>query len=531
MISPNRPNVPKILVVEDEQIIALNLRECVEALGYQVPAISASAKAAVEAANRHHPDLVLMDIRLKGKLDGIKAAEQIWNTLHIPVIYITGHSDSSTLERVKATVPFGYILKPVNEKELYVAIEMALHRHQHEQWLHAVFNTLHDGIIVADIHNRVKLLNPVAETLTGWTQSAAHDHLLSEVFRLTNSQFLPPGEMAPIDRCIEIALQQPPFSSTQPLHLLSPRQLIPIALSITTVNDHQGRSSGIVMVFRQRLDSVEDAPDSKVEPESRDETDPRTPSPFSEQQLHQLKVDFLSTTSHELRTPLTNIKMAIHMLQLVLNQQGMSQQRTSSGGQPVAHYLEILEQQCEQELRLINDLLELRSLDADPVPLQVSIINLPNWLPTILQEFADRAQSRQQQFEIQVPSDLPSLSTEAPSLARILAELVTNACKHTPIGQSIKIIAQSIEPNQQAPPCLQISVCNSGAEIPDESVSHIFDPFYRIPSHDPWRQGGTGLGLALVKKLVHRLHGRIKVTSNPEWTSFAVQLPWNLSQS
>src|SRR5579883_293670 len=120
----------QVLVVEDEYIIAANLQENLESLGYRVADIATEATEAIEKASILRPDIVLMDIRLRGGTDGVKAAEQIWNRLQIPVIFITGHSDRTTLERAKSTFPFGYLLKPIKDRELYVAIETALNRYE-----------------------------------------------------------------------------------------------------------------------------------------------------------------------------------------------------------------------------------------------------------------------------------------------------------------------------------------------------------------------------------------------------------------
>lgn len=147
----------QILVVEDEYIIAANLQENLESLGYGVSDIVSSAAEAIEKAIELRPDLVLMDIQLQGEMDGIRAAEKIWNWLQIPVIYVTGHSDKSTLERAKVTFPFGYILKPVKGKELYVAIETALNRYEREQLHSTVFKSIGDGIIVVNTQGRILL--------------------------------------------------------------------------------------------------------------------------------------------------------------------------------------------------------------------------------------------------------------------------------------------------------------------------------------------------------------------------------------
>jgi DNA-binding NarL/FixJ family response regulator len=119
-------NIHRILIVEDEFILAMNLKENLEWLGYTVVDIVDYGETAIEKATELRPDLVLMDIKLAGKIDGIQAAEEIWRQLQIPSIYITAYSDKSTVERAILKFTFGYILKPVSQEDLYVAIQMAL---------------------------------------------------------------------------------------------------------------------------------------------------------------------------------------------------------------------------------------------------------------------------------------------------------------------------------------------------------------------------------------------------------------------
>ncbi len=174
----------RILITEDEYIIAANLRENLESLGYVVVDTASSATESIAKAAELSPDLVLMDIRLQGEMDGISAAEQIWNRLQIPVIYLTGHSDKTTLENSKATFPFGYLLKPVKENELYVTIETALNRFEREQLLSTVLRSIGDGIIVVNTLGRILFLNRSAELLTGWQQHEARDRELPDVLEL-----------------------------------------------------------------------------------------------------------------------------------------------------------------------------------------------------------------------------------------------------------------------------------------------------------------------------------------------------------
>lgn len=122
----------RILVVEDEQIVAEDLKMTLEALGYQVAGIASSGEKAVELAKKENPDLILMDIMLAGEMDGISAASQIRATQDIPVIYVTAFADSTLLERAKQTTPYGYIVKPFNGREVQSNIEIALFKHRME---------------------------------------------------------------------------------------------------------------------------------------------------------------------------------------------------------------------------------------------------------------------------------------------------------------------------------------------------------------------------------------------------------------
>ncbi|HEY2713437.1 MAG TPA: response regulator [Chthoniobacterales bacterium] len=123
----------RILIAEDEALIAEEIQDRLGRLGFEIVGIVDSSDAAIISAETGAPDLVLMDIRLKGPKDGIETAAFIREHLRIPVVYLTAHSDKSTIGRAKETAPFGYVLKPFQEKELLIAIEMAIHMHRLEQ--------------------------------------------------------------------------------------------------------------------------------------------------------------------------------------------------------------------------------------------------------------------------------------------------------------------------------------------------------------------------------------------------------------
>ncbi|HEY9896229.1 MAG TPA: sensor histidine kinase, partial [Candidatus Sericytochromatia bacterium] len=135
------------------------------------------------------------------------------------------------------------------------------------------------------------------------------------------------------------------------------------------------------------------------------------------------------------------------------------------------------------------------------------------------QSFSQRAETQQQSLQMDLPPQLPALISDQPSLERIVVELVNNACKYTPPDGEIKV---SVNLTAQY---FELSVANSGAEIPAAELPRIFEKFYRVPQADPWKRGGTGLGLALVSKLVDCLGGKISVSSGSGHTTFTVQLP------
>ncbi|MDY6863021.1 MAG: response regulator, partial [Thermodesulfobacteriota bacterium] len=185
----------KILLVEDENIVAMDIQNRLKKLGYVISAAVSSGEEAVKKAEDLQPDLVLMDIMLKGHIDGIEAAGQIRDHFDIPVIYLTAYGDKNTLDRAKITEPYGYILKPFEERELHTAIEIALYRNklerklkEGEQWLETTLKSIGDAVIATDAGGYIKLMNHIAETLTGWRQKDAAGKDLEEVFNVINEK-------------------------------------------------------------------------------------------------------------------------------------------------------------------------------------------------------------------------------------------------------------------------------------------------------------------------------------------------------
>lgn len=245
----------QILIVEDERITAEDIKGALEGAGYKVPDLVSSGEEAVKKAGEIRPDLILMDIHLDGKMDGIEAAEIIKGKFGIPVIYLTAYSDSITVQRAKITEPSGYILKepfgfihkPFEESELHTAIEITLYRDKvekklrdHEQLFQAVLNNINDAVIVTDSEGRIKFINPVAEDLTGKYKEDSEGKKLEEVFGILSAEI----------RQIYEAGNVPISFFDKTIKKFSEENKIHIRGTITLIKDDIGSISGLAVVFR-----------------------------------------------------------------------------------------------------------------------------------------------------------------------------------------------------------------------------------------------------------------------------------------
>ncbi len=178
-----------ILLVEDEQIVALDIQQRLTRLGYTVTGIAISGEEAVRMATDTRPHIILMDIHLRGDTDGIEAAEEIRSSMSVPIIYLTAYTDDQTLERAKITDPFGYLIKPFEERELYITIEMALYRHSLERQLQdseeryrQLFQQNENAIILFDsVSSHVIDVNPSVERLFGYPAHILMDQGLEAI--------------------------------------------------------------------------------------------------------------------------------------------------------------------------------------------------------------------------------------------------------------------------------------------------------------------------------------------------------------
>ena len=229
--------------------------------------------------------------------------------------------------------------------------------------------------------------------------------------------------------------------------------------------------------------------------------------------LSLLKDDFLRTISHELRTPMSSIQLASETLETLLEREiGFNKSATFT------RVLDIFRSACQRQNQLVDDLLTLCYIDAKKEIIKMQWVDLGVWLPQIIEPFQERINNQNQTLTIDLEPDLPQFKSDISIIKRVLSELINNACKYTPASEKITLSARKIEHG------IQLKVINTGIEISLVEQQRVFDKFYRIPHHDPWQFGGTGIGLALVKNLVELLGGTISLESNSEQTIFAIAL-------
>ncbi len=244
----------RIIVVEDEKNLALNIRNSLQNIGYTNTEITDSSEEVLKKVAETNPSLVLIDISLTGKINGKEIANMIGSCFEIPVICITDYLEMSNLNRNSLNEPLSYILKPVAEKDLHVAVEIALYKHQLErrlreekQRLMAIINSMSCAVVVTDTNGYIQMMNPLAESLTNWQQNEVYGKDIAEVLSLVDKdsgeaignlakKVVEVGTVLRIpENCILIAKD-----GTE----------IPIGDSVAPIRNQDGNITGAILVFQ-----------------------------------------------------------------------------------------------------------------------------------------------------------------------------------------------------------------------------------------------------------------------------------------
>lgn len=473
-----------ILVVEDDAVIAADIQQTLEGLGYHVPRTAARSDDALAAAESARPDLALMDIKLKGDVDGIDTAVQLRKRFDVPVVYLSSYSDEAMLARAKATLPYGYLIKPFSERALRTAVEMALHRHsietqlaERDRWFFTTLQSIGDAVIATDPGARVTFMNRVAESLTTWTVAEARGRPLFEVFPAVAEK-----GGAVTEAAAPHAAQ--PFETRAGTTVRAEYNAAPIV-------DDRGKRLGEVIVFR--------------DVRAREEMER---SLRNAERLASLGT-MAANLAHEVNTPLTAVTVNLGVARELADEIG----RDTPACAKVPAFKELVESLADAHggadrvLKIASEIRQLaRSTRASS---ERQTLSLPDVLDIALKT-AFHAIPPKTRIARNYDA-CPLVNASDAQLSQLFLNLLTNATDavaQAPERQRAITLSTFRDERGHA----VVEIHDTGPGIPPSVLDRIFEPFFTTKA--PGR--GTGLGLAISQALVESLGGDIGARNDPD---------------
>jgi signal transduction histidine kinase len=457
-------SVHTVLIVEDEPIVAKDLQQMLRGVGYDAFAIASSADEAIRRASERCPDLVLMDIRIKGARDGIQTAEILRNQFGVSIVYLTAYADDATIERAARTEPYGYLLKPVKPAELRSVLEIALYKRKvdkslrdRERWFAAALRAVHDAVVTVDLAGKVSYLNPAAEALLGCSANEVIGKAASEVLALADRE-----------------------------------SIVPESTKLQGGATSGGSDTAQVMVLRNFAESRR--LQRQLELSDR---------------LNSLGT-MAAGTAHELNNPLTVIMVNSGMIGEELRQLRAIMNSTP-GSEPfrgrmatIETSLGDLQAAASRMVRIVGDLRAFARPKEDG-PERIDLRRCIEWsIRATAHEFHHRAQVRTK------IAPAPEVIGEASRIEQVLVNLLVNAAHAISPGNAdaneVRVALRAAEDGRAL-----MEVSDSGEGIAPDVMQRIFEPFFttKVPGV------GTGLGLPICKGIVNAMGGEISVSSKP----------------
>jgi hypothetical protein len=489
----------QILIVEDEGIIAADIQSRLERLGYKVPAIARSGEEALHFARATPFDLVLMDIRLKGDMDGIATAQTMKTELETPVVYITAHADEETINRATRTEPFGYILKPIRDSELRSAVQISIHKNEMERrlrtseaWLATTLRSMGEGVIATDTDGLVVFMNPVGEQLTGWSGAEAHGHMLMEVLDLHGE-----SSGAPVENPIVGLLDGPapgtPFRENR-AYTLTSRSGTSATIELGCFENRSDTLLGAILVLRDI--------GARRELEKR----------VMQSQRMEAIANLAAGLAHDFNNQLTVILGCADELSQSLS--GDDRDRAFE----IKHAGSLATALTSQLLALSRH----QAMRQEPLNINESIVEMQ---PSI-----SGALGRMRILTTNLGPNVGLVRADRNQIKQVLLNLSLNARDAMPLGGELRMETSNIDIQAESPkaelfppgPYVRLLVSDCGEGMDKETLVRIFEPFFTTK-----KPGfGTGLGLSMVHSIVVQSGGFIAARSEPGLgTAFEILLP------
>lgn len=479
-----------VLIVEDERIVAKDIQLTLRSLGYDAYALAASADEAVARAEERRPDLVLMDIRIRGAKDGIEAAQTMRDRFDVPVVFLTAHADDATLDRASRTQPYGYLLKPVKAAELRSAVEIALYKHvaekrerARERWYATTLHAIADAVVSVDGAGRVTFVNAAAEGLTGIRAADAIGFPLEEVLQLRDRR----GSAIDVTSLSTISTQE-----EVGLVNVVTGEMREVRASVANVVDES--KLGTVMVFR-------DITDERKVQRQLELADRLTA-------LGTMIEGLVSEVNNPLAIVLSNAayvdeEMTAHRSDLRrarVDFDATAHERVENLGRLLAD-VRVASRRIE---KIVTD---LRTFARPPSVRPAGEANLARAISWAVQStqalFRDRAE-----VTVAIP-ETAIVSADDARIGHVFLNLLTNAAQAIHPGQYVdnRVTVVATEKDD----AIVVDVTDSGVGIPAAVRQRVFEPFFTTRAVG----AGTGLGLSICRGIVTSLGGTIEVFSPP----------------
>jgi PAS domain S-box-containing protein len=486
----------RILIVEDEALIAADLQSQLEDQGYSVPSIADNAEDAMRCVRRDQPALVLMDIRIRGKLNGIEAAALIRRTFHLPVIFVTAHADRETLEQAKITEPFGYIVKPFTGVNFRAQIETALWKHQMEHklrvseaWLSATVHSVADALIVTDAEGSVALMNAPAAKLTGWSPDGAKGKGLLEVFRLYDAKSGLP-QVHPLE---SIRDGGELVAGTSTYRMKNPGgQDALVEAEISANRTADGELLGLVVVFRDVTE--------------RQEAEKR------ERQLQKMNAVALLATGLAGDLSKWQRRMDDSLARLV----------AETGSRRLHKILEEAYVCAGHQSSVVSQLALLAGTESVWVSEEVDL----NEVLASLEVSFKSLLGSSRRLSLQLEPGIPAVSLDSEELTQNISRLLLSSRDAMPDGGTTEISTRTLIASDRTAR-VQISVKDSGKGFLPAAQHRVFDPYFQARRSTPH----AGISLAMVYSFVARCGGFIEARADEGGAAYLMSFPASVNVS
>ena len=500
----------QILIVEDERIVADDIKVILQKLGYAVSGIALSGEEALKKAEEVHPDLVLMDIVLEGEMDGIKATSIMRSRFDIPVVYLTAYADHKTINRAKRTKPFGYIIKPFEDKDLHSTIEMAFYKEkmerklkEREHWLSTVLKSIGDAVIATDTKGYVTYMNPVAQTLTGWKQQEAVSKPLKDVFNIINGVA---GKVAedPATRLLRESRGSGLANNT--VLIAKDGRKTPIDYSCAPIRFKKGEIMGTVLIFQditKRKKTTDELRKAYVDLK-------KTQQDLIQSEKLAALGKFSSGIAHEIKNPLA----------IILGGSEYLEKKLSKTDADIKTTIDMIKESIFSANIIVEGLLKL----ARPPELKTERIKPNDLINDTLSLLKYRTSLINIKIETHFAKEKLHIVADKNQIQQVFFTLFMNAIEAMPTGGMIivKTYKMALSEFSLDKHLCVIEIKDTGKGIPKENLQRLFEPFFTTKR----KKKGTGLGLSMAKLIVNNHKGTLEINSKLEkGTTAKIMLP------